>query len=149
MSRLYILRNGSSKAPSTITVVQTHPVMASTLQTVDTSGDQKGSLPPHVWVSRLMCFGDKAPEIESVDASPKPEAPIRERVPSYRSGLFGILVTLLLLGGTVGLLKGFEAKGALTRSQKYFFNTLIIVLTLYLALNITVSDPGKQEIRGR
>lgn len=54
---------------------------------------------------------------------------------------------MLLLGGTIGLLKGFVAKGALTRSQKYFFNTLVIVLTLYLALNITVSEPRKQEIR--
>ena len=103
---------------------------------------------PTVGYHNSRVFGDTVPEIESVDASPKLEAAEPERVPSYRSALFGILVTLLLLGGTVGLLKGFVAKGALTKRQKYFFNTVIIVLTLYLALNITVSDPGKREIRG-
>ena len=57
----------------------------------------------------------------------------------YLWSLFRLVVTLLLIGGIAGILKSFEAKGALTRTEKYVFNTAIIMFTLILGINITVS----------
>ena len=50
-----------------------------------------------------------------------------------------MVVTLLLLGGIAGLVKEFQHIGALTKLQKYAYNSLFILLTVLLALNMTVS----------
>ena len=61
-----------------------------------------------------------------------------------------MVVTLLLLGGTAGLVKGFQNMGALTKPEKYTYNTLFILLTVLLALNMTVSmrirDTGNAQV---
>lgn len=62
----------------------------------------------------------------------------------YLWSLFRLVITVLLLGGAAGILKGFEAKDALTKREKYVFNTSIIMLTLLLGINLTVSHE-KQE----
>ena len=79
--------------------------------------------------------------IESVNASSGQQRAKQKRLQLYLWGLFRVLVTVLLIGGTVGLLKGFSKKEALGRTQKYTFNTIMILLTLLLGINMTVS-PG-------
>ena len=94
--------------------------------------------------SRVL--GYKGPEeLVKPSPEPEPEKPKKGRKPNYRWILVHILVTLLLLGGTVGLLKGFETLGALPKRQKYVLNTVIIGLSLYLGFNITVSEARKPE----
>ena len=64
----------------------------------------------------------------------------------YLRTLFRVVVTALLLGGVVVLFKVFEGKGALTRNEKYIYNTLFTLLTILLGINIPVSC-GRQEMR--
>ena len=77
--------------------------------------------------------------IESVNASPDIQRAKQKRLQLYLWGLFRVIVTVLLLGGTVGLLKGFSGKQALDKTQKYTFNSIMILLTLLLGINMTVS----------
>ena len=49
------------------------------------------------------------------------------------------LITLGFIGGIAALEKVSEDKGALTKSEKYGFNTGIIIMTVLMAYNFTVS----------
>lgn len=64
--------------------------------------------------------------------------PEKKRKRRYFAVVFRILITLGIIAGVAALLKNFEKKGSLTKSQKYVFNTIMILLTLILALNVTV-----------
>ena len=77
--------------------------------------------------------------IESVNVGPDLRKAKEKRYFLYSRGLFRVIVTVLLLGVTVGVLKIFSGKGALGKSQKYTFNTIILALTLLLGINMTVS----------
>ncbi|KAF8475080.1 hypothetical protein BDZ91DRAFT_290772 [Kalaharituber pfeilii] len=57
----------------------------------------------------------------------------------YLQVIFRLVLTLLLIGAIVGSIKAYEMKGALTREQKYIFNSLIIMLSLILAINMTIA----------
>ena len=83
--------------------------------------------------------------VESVNAGPDLRRAKQKRLYLYLRGLFRVLVTVLLLGGTVGLLKAFSDKGAMGKVDKYTFNTLIILLTLLLGVNVTVSPDGDRS----
>ncbi|KAF8454812.1 hypothetical protein BDZ91DRAFT_767854 [Kalaharituber pfeilii] len=75
---------------------------------------------------------------ESVDQEEekKQDSP---RYPPYIPLTLRILISVALVLGILGLIKGYERKGALTRLQKYTFNTVNILLSTLLALNITVT----------
>ena len=66
----------------------------------------------------------------------------------YRRSVFRLVITAVLFCGVIGLLKGYEIKGALTRTQKYIFNALSLLLTLFLGMNMTVSYE-RQEGEGK
>ena len=57
----------------------------------------------------------------------------------YLPVVIRFLITLAFSGGIAALEKVFEDKGALTKSAKYGFNTGIIIMTLLMAYNFTVS----------
>ena len=83
--------------------------------------------------------------IESVNVRPDLRRAKQKRLHLYLGSLFRVLVTVLLLGGTVGLLKAFSEKGALGKAQKSTFNTLMILLTVLLGINMTVSLDGNRS----
>lgn len=49
------------------------------------------------------------------------------------------LISVVLIIGIVILARVHEDKGGLTRNEKYIFNSAVIMLTLMLGLNMTVS----------
>ncbi|KAF8453568.1 hypothetical protein BDZ91DRAFT_853177, partial [Kalaharituber pfeilii] len=78
--------------------------------------------------------------------------PIPERKPDNQNSKIGkteikpywavivrLLISVLLALGILGLIKGYKRKGALTKIQKYTFNTVNILLCTLLSLNITAT----------
>ena len=57
----------------------------------------------------------------------------------YLPVAFRFLITLGFIGGIAALEKVSENKGALTKTEKYGFNTGIIIMTVLMAYNFTVS----------
>ncbi|KAF8453573.1 hypothetical protein BDZ91DRAFT_48571 [Kalaharituber pfeilii] len=57
----------------------------------------------------------------------------------YQYVIARVLISVLLALGLLGLFKGYESKGALTRNEKYTFNTVNLFVSTLMGLNMTIT----------
>ncbi|KAF8461212.1 hypothetical protein BDZ91DRAFT_379956 [Kalaharituber pfeilii] len=76
--------------------------------------------------------------VSEVTESPRNKEPGGKK-PPYVVVTIRLLITVALVLSIFGVLKGYETKDALTRGEKYTFNTLMILFTTALGLNMTIT----------
>ncbi|KAF8465417.1 hypothetical protein BDZ91DRAFT_728315 [Kalaharituber pfeilii] len=57
----------------------------------------------------------------------------------YKDVITRVLMSVVLALGLLGLFKGYESKGALTRNEKYTFNTVNLFISTLMGLNMTIT----------
>ncbi|KAF8453574.1 hypothetical protein BDZ91DRAFT_786714 [Kalaharituber pfeilii] len=73
----------------------------------------------------------------------------KQKETRYRYVIIRVLISVVLALGLLGLFKGYESKGALTRNEKYTFNTVNILISTLMGLNMTITYAHTVElIRG-